>query len=171
MDISEAQTGAMRLERVPVTVASLFEDTLDLYGDVADARGLTLTADAPADLELQADRNRLRQVLANLVDNAVKYTPRGGRIELHAEPANDAVELRVVDTGIGIAEDELPRVWERLFRGDRSRSEKGLGLGLSLVKAIVEAHGGSVNVSSAVGAGTTFTLRFPLPPAASLSPM
>ena len=173
MDISEAQTGAMRLDRAPVSVAGLFDDTLDLYADVADARGVTLTGDAPPDLELQADRNRLRQVLANLVDNAVKYTPRGGRIELRAAPANGVVELRVTDSGIGIPNDELPRIWERLFRGDRSRSEKGLGLGLSLVKAIVEAHGGTVTVTSTVGRGTTFTLRFPPAPPAdtSLSPM
>lgn len=161
MDISEAQTGAMRLTRVPLQIATVFEEMLDLYGDAADARGITLNAEAPPDLVLEADHNRLRQVLANLVDNAIKYTPQGGRVELRADAAGGGVEVRVSDTGAGIPEDELPRIWDRLFRGDRSRSEKGLGLGLSLVKAIVEAHGGEVSVTSSVGRGTTFTLCFP----------
>jgi signal transduction histidine kinase len=173
MDIAEAQTGAMRLTRAPLRVASVFDETLDLYTDVADTRGVTLTADAPPDLVLEADHNRLRQVLANLVDNAIKYTPRGGRIELDARKVTDAVEVRVADTGVGIPTGELPRIWDRLFRGDRSRSEKGLGLGLSLVKAIVEAHGATISAASTVGQGTTFTLRFPVsaPAPFKLSPM
>jgi signal transduction histidine kinase len=166
MDISEAQTGAMRLKRTQLRIATVFDETLELYADAAEARGVTLDADAPPDLAIEADHNRLRQVLANLVDNAVKYTPHGGRVELRASETAEAVEVRVTDTGMGIPEDELPRIWDRLFRGDRSRSEKGLGLGLSLVKAIVEAHRGTVAVASVVNQGTTFTLRFP-----KLSPM
>ena len=162
MDISEAQTGAMRLTHAPVRVTTIFDETIELYADAADARGVTLTADAPADLVLDADYNRLRQVLANLVDNAVKYTRHGGRVELRARSVDGQVEILVRDTGIGIPPDELPRIWDRLFRGDRSRSEKGLGLGLSVVKAIVEAHGGTVSASSSENDGTTFTLRFPL---------
>jgi signal transduction histidine kinase len=143
-------------------MATVFDETVDLYADAADARGITLSAQAPPDLVLEADHNRLRQVLANLVDNAIKYTPQGGRVDLRAEAAaGGAVEIRVSDTGVGIPEDELPRIWDRLFRGDRSRSEKGLGLGLSLVKAIVEAHGGEVSATSTGDVGTTFTLRFP----------
>jgi signal transduction histidine kinase len=161
MDISEAQTGAMRLARAPLRIASVFDETLDLYSDAAEARGVTLRAEAPPDLVLEADHNRLRQVLANLVDNGIKYTPQGGRVELRAAAAGSGVEITVTDTGIGIPDDELPRIWDRLFRGDRSRTEKGLGLGLSVVKAIVEAHGGTVAASSASGRGTIFTLRFP----------
>ena len=164
LDISEAQTGAMHLVRARVIVAQVFEETLDLYEDLAEARQLSLTAAAPADLAAFADRDRLRQVLANLVDNAIKYTPAGGRVHLGAREAGDAIEIQVEDTGAGIPSDELPRIWERLFRGDRSRSEKGLGLGLSLVKAIVEAHGGSVGVTSRPGEGSMFILRFPAMP-------
>jgi signal transduction histidine kinase len=104
----------------------------------------------------------MRQVLANLLDNAVKYTPEGGRVRIRARAHDGRAVLTVEDTGPGIPPDELPRVWERLYRGDRSRSTRGLGLGLSLVKAIVEAHGGSVDVSSVPGTGSRFEIRLPL---------
>jgi signal transduction histidine kinase len=92
------------------------------------------------------------------VDNAVKYTPPGGHVRVAARPADGNVIMTVTDTGIGISRDELPRIWERLYRGDRSRSERGLGLGLSLVRAIVEAHGGTVEVVSTPGEGSRFTI-------------
>jgi signal transduction histidine kinase len=111
MDISEAQTGAIRLARTRVRVGAIFDETVDLYADLADARGLSLTAAASEDVVLEADRNRLRQVLANLVDNAIKYTADGGRIHLRASRGNGTVEIRVEDTGIGIPAEELPRVW------------------------------------------------------------
>ena len=169
MDISEAEAGAMRLTRAAIDAAELLEETRTLFADSAEARGLRLTAAAPAGLLIDGDRNRLRQVLANVVDNAIKYTPEGGRIDLEADAAGDVIELRIADTGPGIPADDLPRIWERSFRGDQSRSERGHGLGLSLVKAIVDAHGGTVSASSTPGAGATFTLR--LPRASHLSPM
>ena len=96
---------------------------------------------------------------ANLLDNAIKYTPAGGRVDVSAGREGDRAVLRVSDTGLGIPADEQPRIWDRLFRGDRSRAERGLGLGLSLVKAIVEAHGGTVSVESQPGHGSVFTVR------------
>src|SRR6202035_2383081 len=104
----------------------------------------------------------LEQVAANLIDNAVKYTPTGGRVEIDVRREDGHAVLTVRDTGVGIPADELPRIWDRLFRGDTSRTERGLGLGLSLVRAIVEAHGGTVSVDSQVGRGSTFTVRLPL---------
>jgi signal transduction histidine kinase len=101
-------------------------------------------------------------VAANLIDNAVKYTPAGGRVEVEVLREADAALLRVRDTGPGIPADELPRIFDRLFRGDTSRTERGLGLGLSLVKAIVEAHAGSVQVSSEPRRGSTFTVTLPI---------
>jgi signal transduction histidine kinase len=161
MDISEAETGSMRLNRTRIAADELFAETLDLYADLADAKSLALTAEAAPNLVLWADHDRLRQVMANLVDNAVKYTAEGGRVALVAARTSDGIELRVTDTGVGIPEDEIPRIWDRLFRGDRSRSERGLGLGLSLVKGVVEAHGGRVAVASTVGKGTTITVLLP----------
>jgi signal transduction histidine kinase len=108
-----------------------------------------------------ADRDRLRQVLANLIDNAVKYTPAGGTVTVDARSDGDAVRIDVTDTGVGIPPHDLPRIWERLYRGDQSRAERGLGLGLSLVRAIVTAHSGTVEVSSEPGAGSTFVVRLP----------
>jgi signal transduction histidine kinase len=161
MDISEAEAGALVLRRETVLVDSLFEEALELFGDLAEEKGVALrAADAPA-LAVDGDRNRLRQVVANLVDNAVKYTPSGGEIRLEARREDAEAVLTVADTGIGIPPGDLPRIWDRLFRGDRSRSERGLGLGLSLVRAIVEAHGGRAEVQSEPGRGTRFTLRLP----------
>ncbi len=115
----------------------------------------------PQELEVDADLNRLRQVIANLLDNALKYTPAGGRVDIEASGGEDGVRIVVRDTGPGIPAEELPHIWERLFRGDRSRSTPGLGLGLSLVQAIVRAHGGTVTARSLPEAGAEFTVRLP----------
>jgi signal transduction histidine kinase len=163
MDISEAESGVMPLRRERVALVEVAERALDLYKDVADAKGVSLTL-APARDEAAvafADRTRLEQAAANLIDNAVKYTPPGGRVEVAVQRIDNDVLMTVSDTGPGIPADELPQIWDRLFRGDSSRTERGLGLGLSLVKAIVEAHGGGVEVASAPGRGSTFRIRLP----------
>ena len=108
---------------------------------------------------VRADRNRLRQVLVNLLDNAIKYSAPGGRVEISAEPRGDEWVITVRDTGTGIPDEEIPRIWERLYRGDKSRSQRGLGLGLSLVRAIINAHGGSIEVQSTVGKGSSFSIH------------
>jgi signal transduction histidine kinase len=164
MDISEAESGTMQLRREPVALADVVARAVDLYHDVADAKGVALAADATDAVVVTADRTRLEQVAANLIDNAVKYTPAGGRVEVEVRRADDAAVLRVTDNGPGIPTDELPRIFDRLFRGDRSRAERGLGLGLSLVKAVVEAHGGTVDVVSEPGRGSVFTVALPLEP-------
>ena len=161
MDISEAETGVMRLDRTAVDVAAVAAETVELYEDVADQRGVALSSDVPDGLLASADRPRLRQVLANIVDNAVKYTPSGGRVSIKGRAAGDDVVIEVADTGIGVAPEHLQRVWDRLYRADGTGAERGLGLGLSLVKAVVEAHGGRAEVSSAPGKGTTLTLVLP----------
>ena len=150
MDISEAESGAMQRRREPVALREIVHRAFDLYHDVA----------------VTADRTRLEQVAANLIDNAVKYTPAGGRVDVDVERAGGHAILRVRDTGQGIPPDELSRIFDRLFRGDRSRAERGLGLGLSLVKAIVEAHDGKVDVESEAGGGSTFIVTLPLAPSA-----
>jgi signal transduction histidine kinase len=162
MDLAEAETGAMALHVDTIDLAAIVRDAADLYADVAEAKGVEVTADVPGAIEMRGDRNRLAQAVANLLDNAVKYTPSGGRVHVTAARRDGAADVVVEDTGIGMTAEELPRIWERLFRGDRSRSERGLGLGLSLVKAIAERHGGSVTAESQPGAGSRFTLRLPL---------
>jgi signal transduction histidine kinase len=161
LDISEAETGTMRLTLDTVPVAALVAETIDLYEDTAEDRGVALTSAVSEDLQVRADRQRLRQVLANLVDNALKYTSAGGRVAISAGRVGTDVRVTVEDTGSGIAPTDLPRIWDRLYRADSSRGEPGLGLGLSLVKAIVTAHGGHVDVTSEVGRGSTFAVTLP----------
>jgi signal transduction histidine kinase len=162
MDISEAESGVMQLSLEPVDVGTVLAETVDLYEDVAETRGVRVTATPPdPPMPVLADRPRLRQVLANLVDNAVKYTSSGGEVVLSAKARGSDVALEVRDTGPGIPPDQLPRIWERLYRGDTARHERGLGLGLSLVKAVVRAHGGHADVTSAPGDGSTFTISLP----------
>ena len=160
MDISEAETGVMQLRTTPVDVAEVCAETVDLYEDVAEQKDITLESSVPAGLVVNADRARIRQVLANLVDNAVKYTPPHGRVTIAAAAQGDQVTIRVSDTGPGIAPEHLDHVWDRLYRGDVG-GEPGLGLGLSLVRAIVKAHGGAVGVETKLGEGTTFFITLP----------
>jgi signal transduction histidine kinase len=161
MDISEAETGTMQLNITPVDLVKVIGEVRDLYEDAADEAGVAFSVDAPSDILVGADRDRLRQAIANLVDNAIKYTPRGGRVDVRVERAPNAVEIRVGDTGPGIPDRDLPRIFDRLYRGDQSRATRGLGLGLSLVRAYVEAQGGTVSVESRPGTGSTFTIRLP----------
>jgi signal transduction histidine kinase len=161
MDISEAESGAMPLARESCDLRDVAARAIELYRDVAEAKGVALESGTRAVAPVSADPVRLEQVAANLIDNAIKYTPAGGRVVVDVDTMADRAVLRVRDTGQGIDPSELPRIWDRLFRGDRSRHERGLGLGLSLVRAIVEAHGGAVDVRSAPGQGSTFTVSLP----------
>jgi signal transduction histidine kinase len=153
----------MPLVRETLPLGEVLERAVDLYHDVAESKGVSLTMHASPGALVSGDRVRLEQVAANLLDNAIKYTQPGGRVTASVRQADGRVELVVEDTGAGIQADELPRIWQRLFRGDRSRTERGLGLGLSFVKAIVEAHGGAVGVVSEPGRGSRFTIALPTP--------
>jgi signal transduction histidine kinase len=164
MDITGAETGAMRLDRKPEDLADIARESVALYDFVATERGVHLVTRLTANVLVNVDRARVRQVCANLIDNAIKYTPAGGHLEVSVTQDDRSGILAVSDNGVGIAPTDLPRVWDRLYRGDHSRAEHGLGLGLSLVKAVVEAHGGSVHVTSKPGAGSTFTVHFELAP-------
>ena len=161
MDISEAQAGALKLNLQMVNVSILLNDAIELYQEVAEQKHMAVSADVSKSIWVVVDHERIRQIMANLLDNAIKYTGAGGQIELRAWQESNAVMITVTDTGMGIALDDMPRIWDRLFRGDRSRSQRGLGLGLSLVKALVEAHGGHVEATSTLGSGSVFKIIFP----------
>ncbi len=158
MDIAEAEAGMMKLDRQPIDLGQLLREVVEVYTYVAEEKEVAVRLDLLEPCELAVDANRMRQVFANLLDNAVKYTSAGGEVIITTrnEPARLVVIFR--DTGIGIPPEEQDKIWTRLYRGDKSRSQRGLGLGLSLVKAVVEAHGGSVSVTSTVGEGSEFTV-------------
>lgn len=166
MDVAEAEAGGLALQREAVPLAALVAGALALYDLVAEDRGVHLTADVPPDAVASVDRRRVQQALANLVDNAVKYTPPGGRVHITAgvgaEPAPAQAAGRawiaVDDTGPGVPPADRERIWERLYRGDESRSERGLGLGLSVVRAVAEAHGGTATVGDAPAGGARFVV-------------
>jgi signal transduction histidine kinase len=161
MDISEAETGTMRLKLESVDLTKLMREMLDLYQYVAENNNIVVSLDCPEDVCIAADLNRVRQVVANLLDNAIKYSRPGGRVVISVRLAGNQAVISFRDTGIGIPAEELPNIWDRLYRGDKSRSQPGLGLGLSVVKAIVRAHAGNVEVHSEVGVGSDFTVRVP----------
>jgi signal transduction histidine kinase len=162
MDISEAETGVLRLPREPVDLRALIDEVVELYEDVADVKHVAVTFEPGQAVVVNGARDRLRQVFANLLDNAIKFTPDQGSVRIAAvrQPDGEAV-VTVSDTGTGISAQDLPRIWDRLYRGDPSRTERGLGLGLSLVKAYVQAHGGTVEATSEPGRGSVFTVRLP----------
>jgi signal transduction histidine kinase len=162
MDIAEAEAGTLRLQRQPVDLCRLLREVVDIYEYVAEEKKIRVLAELPPACEASVDANRVRQAFANLLDNAIKYTPEGGSITISAAVrAGDAV-VTFSDTGIGIPENEQDKIWDRLYRGDKSRSQRGLGLGLSVVKAVVEAHGGKASVNSTVGEGSKFMVLLPI---------
>jgi two-component system phosphate regulon sensor histidine kinase PhoR len=130
----------------------------------ADGASVKLTFDVPVELDVYANEDQVEQVLLNLIDNAIKYTSSGGNVRVIADRVNGHVEVSVSDTGIGLAQEDLPRIFERFYRVDKARSRQsgGTGLGLSIVKHIVEAHGGNVTVQSQPGKGSTFSFTLPI---------
>jgi signal transduction histidine kinase len=161
LDVAEAEAGVMHLHRESARLSSLLDEVVELYEYVAEDKNIRVETNYTAACEAVVDVNRMRQVLANLLDNAIKYTPEGGRVRIEAQRSGPWVTVKFRDTGVGIPEDELEKIWERLYRGDKSRSQRGLGLGLSLVKAVVQAHGGRVEVRSRVDEGSEFKLILP----------
>jgi signal transduction histidine kinase len=144
-----------------VDLGALTREVIDLYAEVAEEKKITVRVDCRTPCEALVDPARIRQVFANLLDNALKYTPEGGQIDIQAARDTSEVTVKFRDTGIGIPPEEQGKIWDRLYRGDKSRSQRGLGLGLSLVKAFVEAHRGRVEVASKPGTGSEFTVHLP----------
>jgi heavy metal sensor kinase len=162
LDITETEAGAGRTTREAVDLSALVQDARELFQPLADDKGIALAADVPAGVLVLGDVQRLQRMVANLLDNAVKYTAPGGRVTVTMRSDARTVFVTVSDTGIGISESDLPQIFNRFYRGDRSRSQAGSGLGLSLAQAIASAHGGSITVSSSPGKGSTFTVTLPM---------
>lgn len=161
LDIAEADSGAARLNIDRLDFSRLVLTACELYQTVAEDNRVKLVIDVPERCPIQADRQRLQRVIANLLDNAFKYTPAEGRIRVALQLQNQQVKLAIEDTGIGIATQDLPRIFQRFYRCDPSRSQQGIGLGLSLARAFVRAHGGEITVTSTRGVGSVFTVVLP----------
>jgi len=151
-------------ERAPFHLSQLLNDVVNRFQPQAEKNKQSLCVEAPTGLEVIAHHDQIEQVLVNLVDNALKYTPAGGQIRVTAERHPDGIAVHVADTGIGIMSQDVPRIFERFYRVDKARSRQsgGTGLGLSIVKHIVEAHGGQVTVESEYNRGSTFTFTLPV---------
>ncbi|MDB6108960.1 MAG: two-component sensor histidine kinase [Pedosphaera sp.] len=162
MDVAEAEAGAMKLALARVDFCSLLREVIELYQYVAEEKKITVTTDFSEPCEGSVDPIRMRQVFANLLDNAIKYTGEGGTVTVQVRRENSHLVVRFRDTGMGIPAEEQERIWDRLYRGDKSRSQRGLGLGLSLVRAIVHAHQGRVQVVSQPDQGSEFMVFIPV---------
>lgn len=161
MDISEAEAGMMKLHRELTSIPTLLNQVVELYDLISEEKHITITTDFAPDCQASVDPTRLSQAFANLLDNALKYTPEQGNVHLACYAAANTVTVSIHDTGMGIPTTDQLHIWERLYRGDKSRTQRGLGLGLSLVKAIVEAHQGTVAVTSESGQGAEFIITVP----------
>jgi signal transduction histidine kinase len=167
LDLARLDAGTADLKMSPVDVGALLRGIVEKFTPQATKAGVDLIVNVSADLpSLNADGDRLAQVFTNLVDNALKFTPVHGRVTLSAQKAGVEMEFSVADTGLGVASEALPRLFDRFYQEDSSRAggeKHGAGLGLAIVKEIVQAHGGKIGVRSQVGHGTTFTIHLPLP--------
>ncbi|MBB6282597.1 two-component system histidine kinase PnpS [Geobacillus subterraneus] len=165
LDLSKIEQHGFQLLLDDVNVAEVTAEAVAVFRQKAEEKQIDLRAEAPPWLVIRGDRNRLKQILLNLLANAIAYTPEHGQVAVEAEENEREVLIRVKDTGIGIEEKEIPRIFERFYRIDkaRSRDSGGTGLGLSIVKHLVEAHHGHITVASEVGRGTVFTIHFPKP--------
>ncbi len=160
LDITEAEAGVSLIEKEQVDIVAMVAEACDLFGPIAREKNVFLQNDLSTPLTLRGDRNKLQRIVTNLIENAIKYTPKDGMVKIMAQQDPDEVQLIFQDTGIGIPESELPRIFERFYRCDRSRPRGGVGLGLSLAKAYTEAMNGVITVTSQVNRGSTFRLQF-----------
>ncbi len=160
--ISKTEAGVNQLDAAEMNIGAITRDACELFRAPAEDKDIRLTCDVSGHFNISGDNRLIQRMIANLLDNAIKYTPAGGRIDITVNAQNNhAVALTVKDSGIGISEKDSSRIFERFFRCDPSRSEVGIGLGLSFARAIARAHGGDITVNSQPDQGSTFTITLP----------
>jgi heavy metal sensor kinase len=159
--LSQSESGQIPMNKTTVDLRELVIDLVDQFQIPAEAHDIQLTHAIPEAVLCEGDRTQIERVVTNLLSNAIKYTPAGGWVRVFAEPAGTSVRLVVEDSGVGIPQDHLPHIFDRFYRVPDPNPEKGLGLGLSFVAAIVKAHGGEIHVTSEMGKGSRFEVMLP----------
>ena len=162
--LAQVEAGALQLQMSPTRIEELLQASVEAVRPRADAKGIDLSLDAEPSLSMaDLDATRISQVIGNLLENAITHTPEDGRVEVSARTHDGAVEIAVADTGLGMAPEDLPRLFDRFYRADpsRDRSTGGAGLGLTIARRLVEAHGGTIEAESELGQGSRFTIRLP----------
>lgn len=162
MTMSELHTKTLSLNKEKFPIYKVVDEISELYLFVAEEKNISITSQCPAEIMVFAERLMVRQALANLLDNAIKYSPANTEVSITCFQEGHQVSLLIKDQGQGISIADIPRIWERLYRGDKSRHEKGFGLGLSLVKIFIESNGGEVSVESTEGRGSVFKITLPI---------
>jgi two-component system phosphate regulon sensor histidine kinase PhoR len=163
LELSRIESGRVPLKMSPTPPSRLIHQAVERLALQAERANLEISIHCPEDLPpVLADERRLAQVIVNLLHNAIKFTPAGGKIDLRAERDDDAIIFTVKDNGIGIPSEELPRIFERFYKTDRARSSGGTGLGLAIARHLVEAHGGQIWAESIEGQGSTFSFSIPI---------
>jgi signal transduction histidine kinase len=160
LDITEAEAGVNGDQAEEFELVELIRDACELFRPLAEAKKINLQTDLPKSLAVTSDRKKLQRIVTNLLENAIKYTPADGLVTISAAAKNGEFRIEFEDTGMGISETDLPHIFDRFYRCDRSRSQGGTGLGLSLVKAYTESLQGSIHVESTLDQGSRFALRF-----------
>jgi two-component system, OmpR family, phosphate regulon sensor histidine kinase PhoR len=164
LDIAKIEAGTYVQHRVPTDVGKLIQETVDLMAPRAEQQGITISCEYHDLRQVQADPKNMEKVLNNLLSNAINYSPNGGSVAIRARGLGEFVEIQVKDTGVGIPEAELPKIFDKFYRVKHPETRKviGTGLGLAIVKSVVEAHNGTIEVHSTLGRGSTFTIRLPM---------
>jgi two-component system phosphate regulon sensor histidine kinase PhoR len=172
LDLSKIESKQVPLHFTPIHMHSFINKTLNMVRAEAAKKGIVLQMRVDEQVYIEADEDRLHQILINLLSNGINYTPEGGKVEVKAEPVinpqqdseYDIIRIAISDTGIGIPKKDLPRIFERFYRVDKARSRVsgGTGLGLSIVKHLVELHRGTIRVESQVGVGSRFIIKLPV---------
>ena len=160
LDITEAEAGVNGANAQEFELVALIREVCELFRPITEEKKINLKTDLPESLMFESDKKKIQRIVMNLLENAIKYTPEDGMVAVSAAAQNGEIQIQFEDTGMGISESDLPHIFERFYRCDRSRSQGGVGLGLSLVKAYAESINGTIRVESTLNQGSLFTLRF-----------
>lgn len=159
--ISKEESGISERVKEPVDLSQIIKDAFDLFAPIAEEKGIQCFNQVPDNVTFDGDFHGLQRMIINLLENAIKYTPAGGKVTVFAHTDNDVIKIAFQDTGIGISGEDMPHIFKRLYRCDKSRSQQGFGLGLSLALAVAHAHGGDITATSQYGKGSVFTVTLP----------